>query len=64
MCLRRLKFLELIPGVVGAAHQRAALDVAEAHLPSDARVLAELVRGDVALDGEVVFGRGAGTARW
>src|SRR6478672_4445443 len=58
MCLRmRLRSLKLIPGVVGAAHQWAALDMPESHLPSDARVLAELVRGDVAFDGEVFFGR-------
>jgi hypothetical protein len=46
----------LVEGVVGRAHERASLDVLEAHGFSENFVLGEFIGVDVADDGQVLAG--------
>ena len=47
----------MFPGVVGTAYQRAGFDVAEALLQGVLLEESEFFGGDVAGDGQLVFGR-------
>ncbi len=44
----------LVPGMVGTAHQGASLDMPEAHLLPLGSKVAELLRLNIALDGQVL----------